>query len=263
MSVQGATSQWIDHAASQLRALGLRDCGVVLVHSSLRSLGQVPGGPESVIHALRQALGEGGTLLLPALSYASVSPVQPHFDLCKTPCCVGAIPEYFRQMPEVMRSLHPTHSVCGIGPMARALLSEHHLDDTPCGERSPFRKLRDHGGQVLMLGCGLRPNTSMHAVEELANAPYPLGTHASYHLRDADGRTHLMHCRRHAFNRNGVLRFRQRYDRLEHLMNRAQLRRDRVYEAEAYLIDAPSMWHVALQTMKRDPFHFVDRVDYV
>jgi aminoglycoside 3-N-acetyltransferase len=45
-------------------------------------------------------------------------------------------------------------------------------DVTPCGENSPYFKLREKAGQILFLGCGLKPNTSMHAVEELVEPPY-------------------------------------------------------------------------------------------
>jgi len=55
--------------ANDLKALGLREGGVLLVHASLRSLGKVPGGAETVVRGLLHALGEKGTLLMPALSY--------------------------------------------------------------------------------------------------------------------------------------------------------------------------------------------------
>ena len=39
-----------------------------------------------------------------------------------------------------------------------------------------------------MLGCGLRPNTSMHAIEELVEPPYLFGPPLSYQLVLDDGR---------------------------------------------------------------------------
>ncbi|MHC4717374.1 MAG: AAC(3) family N-acetyltransferase, partial [Planctomycetota bacterium] len=158
--------------AEELVAAGVRPGGVVLVHSSLRALGTVPGGPETVVAALLRAVGPDGTLLMPALSYASVGRDSPVFDARHTPSCVGAVSEHFRTRPGTIRSVHPTHSVCGVGRQAAEMLADHHLDTTPVGPRSPFRRVPDYGGQVLMLGCGLRPNTSIHGVEELAEPPY-------------------------------------------------------------------------------------------
>lgn len=163
-----------DRMAEEFVRAGLRPGGVALVHSSLRSLGLVPGGADTVIEALRTALGSGGTLLMPALSHEFVNYEQRIFDVLRTPSCVGALTEVFRCRSGVLRSLHPTHSVCGIGPAAQRILSEHHLDSTPCGERSPFRRLRDIDGQIVFIGCGTRCNTSMHGVEELVEPPYCL-----------------------------------------------------------------------------------------
>jgi len=243
--------------ASDLLALGVRPGGVLLVHSSLKSLGHVPGGATTVIAALREALGPRGTLLLPALSFMFCDAQHPFFDVRRTPSCVGVIPEHFRTMPGVLRSVHPTHSVCGAGPLASELLSSHGLDTTPVGRHSPFRKLRDAGGQVLFLGCGLRPNTSMHGVEELVMPPYLLGDAIVYRVILADGSETEFPCRRHTFN---VHNLRQRYDRLEPLMGPGEMRVGRVLEATAHLLEAPAMWARGEAALRSDPYFFVEKV---
>ena len=106
------------------------------------------------------------------MSYASVSEKQPRFDPACTAVCVGAIPEHFRAWAGTRRSVHPTHSVCAAGAKASEIVSQHYLDRSPVGEHSPFRLLPGLGGKILMLGCGLKPNTSMHGVEELCEPPY-------------------------------------------------------------------------------------------
>jgi len=240
--------------AQDLLNLGVRPGGVLLVHSSLRSLGHVPGGPETVVRGLLDALGPDGTLLMPALSYEFVHERQPVFDVRTTPCCVGAIPEHFRTRPGTLRSVHPTHSVCGVGPEAAELLADHHLDTTPVGANSPFRRLPERGGQILMLGCGLRPNTSMHGVEEVAGAPYAFGGWATFELVHADGKRTKMRCRRHGF-----VGWRQRYDRIEPLLDGEGLRTGRVLEAGCHLLEASRLWERALETLRGNPFYFVQR----
>ena len=162
----------IQKIASDLQILGVSKGETVLVHSSLRSLGPVEGGAETVVQGLLNALGEEGTLLFPALSFATVGVSNPLFDVRKTPSCVGALPEYFRQRQGTCRSVHPTHSVSGTGKKAPDLLKDHFLDETSCGENSPFRRLREEGDWILFIGCSIAPNTSMHAVEELVTPPY-------------------------------------------------------------------------------------------
>lgn len=161
-----------EQIAEDLLHLGVRPGGLLLVHSSYKSLGTVPGGIQTVIEGLLDALGAEGTLLMPALSWENVTRERPVFNVRTTPSCVGAIPEYFRQLDGTLRSMHPTHSVSGQGPLCETLFEGHGLDSTPCGPHSPFAKLKDYGGQVLMLGCGLFHNTSVHAIEEAAGAPY-------------------------------------------------------------------------------------------
>ena len=148
--------------------------GNLLVHASLKSLGNVSGGPQTVIRGILDALGDQGTLLMPALSYASVDEEHNVFDLINTPCCVGALPEFFRTFDGVVRSTHPTHSVSCWGKNKHLFTESHHKDTTPCGKNSPFHLLPKYNGQILMIGCGLKPNTSMHAIEEEAEVSYLL-----------------------------------------------------------------------------------------
>lgn len=249
------SSETIQRICRDLLTLGVRPGGVMLVHSSLSSLGSVPGGPETVIQGLLSALGPEGTLLLPALSYEYVTREQPVFDVLRTPSCVGAIPEHFRTRPGVSRSVHPTHSVCGVGPLAESILADHGLDRTPVGEHSPFRKLRDLGGQLLFLGCGLRPNTSMHGVEELAMPPYLFGPDIEYRIILPDGQEHQATHRRHAF-----AGWWQRYDRIGTILTKgSELHVGPVLQATAHLVECAPLWAKALRAMEKEPFYFVER----
>jgi len=242
--------------ADDLAASGLRRGGTVLVHSSLSSMGRVPGGCETVIRGLLDVLGPEGTLLMPALSYIHVHWERPVFDVNRTPSCVGTIPESFRITRGTIRSVHPTHSVCGVGAQAEGILHRHRLDETPCGPHSAFRQLRDLGGQILFLGCGLRPNTSKHGVEELVEPPYLFGPLMECRIFLADGTETRANCRRHDFVGYG-----QRYDRLGPLIEGDGLTVGKVLEATVHLVECPIMWERAEAALRRDPFYFVERRD--
>jgi aminoglycoside 3-N-acetyltransferase len=240
--------------SEDLRVLGIREEGVLMVHSSLRSLGKVEGRAETVIQALFNVLDKRGTLLLPALSYETVNLAHPYFDIRKTPSCVGALSEYFRQREGTLRSIHPTHSVCGTGAQAHELLSGHENDTTPCGPNSPFHKLPHYNGQILFLGCGLRPNTSMHAIEELSKPPYLYGDILAYEITAADGRVFNIPIRRHNFSG-----YTQRYDRLAQVLAKNGWRRGKVLDADCYLVEAAAMWPAVHQKLQEDPLFFVDQ----
>jgi len=209
-----------------------------------------------VVQGLLRALGDEGTLFMPALSYESVTASSPLFDVRRTPSCVGALSEYFRTRPSTLRGVHPTHSVCGVGRLAAELLADHELDTTPCGPHSPFRRLPDVGGQVLFLGCGLRPNTSMHAVEELVEPPYLYGPLFTYRLHFADGSE-----RAQVYRRHGFIGYRQCYDRLAYRMSAPDLQIGCCLDAVTHLIDAEAMWSAALATYCEVPFYFVEKMD--
>lgn len=240
--------------ADALLEAGLRRGAVVLVHASLSKLGWVEGGAETVIDGLGAAAGDDGTLLLPGFSFATVGFANPTFSVRETPSCVGIIPECFRVRYAQIRSVHPTHSVCAAGRLAMDICKDHQLDNTPVGEHSPLRKLRELDGQVVFLACGLAPNTSMHGVEELVRPPYLLREYITYRIILADGSEIRLRHRHHDFRG-----WRQRYDRLEHyLLPGSEIKVGRVLEGTAHIIEARALWSRALEQYRKDPFAFVE-----
>lgn len=239
---------------SGLEALGLEKGDAVIVHSSLKSLGNFPNREQTVIDALLEQLNDEGTLLMPCLSYETVTPDNPVFNVKKTPSCVGWLTEYFRNMPESRRSVHPTHSVCGIGKKADFLLGTHQIDTTPCGENSPFSKLVQIGGKILFLGCGLKPNTFMHGIEELSRPPYLFGEEIDYIIEPENQPAfHVKHIR-HNFEG-----YEQRYDRVINVLDKNDYSFGKVLEADAYLLQTKPLWQKAHEILKKAPYYFVDR----
>ena len=97
-----------------LAAMGLTGTETILIHSSMKSIGAVEGGADTVLDALMEFFAEG-LLLLPTHTWQSIDQDHPVFDVRRSPCCVGILPELFRQRPGVVRSLHPTHSIAACG----------------------------------------------------------------------------------------------------------------------------------------------------
>lgn len=246
----------IEQIKADLKNLGVAENDNLLVHSSLRSLGEMPDGAETIISALLEALGPGGTLLFPALSYRDVNRDNPVFDVLNTPCCIGALPEYFRKRPGTIRSIHPTHSVCGTGYNAERLLGDHFKATTPGGPNSPFYKLRELGGWILFIGCGLHPNTSMHAVEEFVEPVYLFTDQpVDYRIILPDGKEMQMRVRRHNFKG-----WSQAYERLINVMDSEHLRQGKILNADCYLVDVKNMWEKAYEALKKDPLYFIKKI---
>lgn len=238
--------------ASDASALGIEKGDTLLVHSSLRSLGGA--NAKEVIEGLLSALGEEGTLVFPTLSYMNCNPNNPVFDYHETKSNVGYLPEYFRtQVKGVLRSMCPTHSCAALGKNAEYIVSGHKNDKTPCGENSPFRRIRELGGKILFLGCGMNCNTSMHAVEELSEPDYLFGGEYEYLMTDKDGNSYKSTCRAHGFK--GVI---QCYYRLSELLCGDELRVGNILKAECQLVKAVPMWEKADKKYREQPHYFID-----
>lgn len=172
---------------------------VLLVHSAIKGLSQQGFKAEAIIESMLDYLREG-TLLMPAMSWRTVTPENPVFDELATPSHTGVLTEIFRTKYATHRSLHPTHSVAGAGPSAKALLSTHHLGNTPVPASSPYGLMRDYPAYIMLLGVGFEMCTAIHHPEEVI-APdiyvKPLSEAEHYELRARDGRVVSYQLRRH------------------------------------------------------------------
>jgi aminoglycoside 3-N-acetyltransferase len=164
--------------------LGLRELHLgnapVIVHSSLKSFGEVEGGAQTVVNALAGVFPvvlvptfTHKTMLIPlagpehnAMTYGSgesrnrmaefFTPRMPVDPL------MGIIPETLRNHPNAKRSIHPIQSFAGIN--ADGLLKAQTMA-VPLG---PLAALEKAGGWVVLMGVNHTVNTSIHYAEKLA-----------------------------------------------------------------------------------------------
>lgn len=154
----------------QLAAMGLNGGETILIHSSMKAIGQVDGGADTVLDAWSEFFA-GGLLLLPTHTWKNVNDDNPVYDPKSTPSCVGLLTNMFMNRNGVVRSLHPTHSMAGLGRHAAEYLAGEEYCNTPCTPGGCYDRLKDCGGKILLVGVGHERNTYIHSVEEVLNVP--------------------------------------------------------------------------------------------
>jgi aminoglycoside N3'-acetyltransferase len=147
----------------QLIDLGVTPGRTLWVQSSWNECYNVPLRPSEMIDLLRDLLGPGGTLAMPAF------PLDQNPDklflVDRAPVYTGLLCEVFRRYPGVRRSIHLSSSVCAVGPNADFLVKDHHLTVMPWGKDSPFCRLAELDARMLGIGAGFNFMTPLHTVE--------------------------------------------------------------------------------------------------
>lgn len=170
----------------QLRGMGVRAGDLVMVHTSLRAIGAIAGGPQALLDALLEAVGPQGTLAAyvswqhssydATLEGRALTPEQraawPVFDPVAAPPYdgFGQFNRFICGHPKVRRSAHPDASIAAIGRLAAELTTDHDLLDG-YGPSSPLGRIVAAQGRVLMLGAPPGSVTILHLAEALARIP--------------------------------------------------------------------------------------------
>jgi aminoglycoside 3-N-acetyltransferase len=172
-------------AKELLEELGARipaDTEILMVHSSYdRLLPMYKGTPRELVDALISFCGKDRTLVMPAFVlggrlYDKKEYFEKHaFDVKRTPSEMGLLSEIFRRTPGVLRSFHPTHSVCAIGPLAEQLTANQQIPATRTGPGTPFELMTQKPTAIVGVGIEYyRCITHTHTAEDILGDEFPV-----------------------------------------------------------------------------------------
>ena len=142
-----------DRLVADLKNLGVRPGDLLNVKVSLKSVGYVEGGPNTLIDALLEVVGPEGTLV--SDSFVNVYPLPLSKKNAKkisdrwTPSYAGAVANAMIKYPNAFRSLHPVQKFVAIGAMAEELTQNHTPDSYAY---DVLRVMCETGGRNLKLG---------------------------------------------------------------------------------------------------------------
>lgn len=150
--------------------MGLKPTDRVMLHSSMKAIGNVEGGADAVVDAFMEYFSEG-LFMAPTHTWKQMNAEYNVFDPETEPGCVGIIPNIFLKRPGVYRSLHPTHSIAAFGKAASEYVKGEENFHTPCDPKGCFGRLRDIDAKILLVGVTHIKNTYIHSIEESADVP--------------------------------------------------------------------------------------------
>jgi len=162
--------------------LGLHAGNVVYVHSSIDRLNL--GFPfYRILPLIQNMIGERGTVLFP--TYPNRSPISSYeylragtvFDVRRTPSYTGILTEFARRHGGALRSLHPTKSVCAIGPAAEWLTSTHQQSPYPYDVPSPYYKLIESEATIVGVGVWTEYLSFVYCIDDAMKGNQPVQTY--------------------------------------------------------------------------------------
>ena len=162
--------------------LGLVSGDTVYVHSSVDQL-NIEFPFYRILPLIQNAIGAEGTILFPTYpnrgrvsSYEYLK--QGHiFDVRRTPSFTGLVTEFGRRHRNAIRSLHPTKSVCAIGPKADFLTATHQQSPYPYDKCSPYRKLVDCDAKIIGIGVHTTYLSFVYCVDDELKESNPVQTY--------------------------------------------------------------------------------------
>lgn len=158
---------------SEFNRIGIREGDTIFIRISYKSLGNVKGGPETVIRALRETVGESGNIVASAMTRGySVSPFllkrifskKVVFKPSTEKISTGILPKLLSKEPDAIWSTHPIFTCVVVGPNAQQIAEEH----TP--KSKPYDILvniaNNYKGKTLRIGGELLTGIGHISIEE-------------------------------------------------------------------------------------------------
>lgn len=253
----------------KLLELGVHEGSVLLIHSSIGRF--FHGSPVrrraeyqtvmdyavAVVKMLIDLVGKSGTL---AFTTDSIKQGLNHwslegkvFNFKRMPSRRGWLSEAFRRRGDVIRSVHPEYNVTAWGAKAEELIKDHQQSAPYTMDmHSPWYKLAQMKGKILLFGVTHDENSSIRLPEYLYPDEYPLSVyyHRPYPVKyiDRDGSQKSMnlmvHCDSH--QPGSIEEFMRPIEQEYNLCQRTRL-----YDVPLTLVDAEKLLNALTEEMKK------------
>jgi len=216
-----------EQLTEQLAAAGIKKGSIVLLHSSLASIGKVEGGADAVIDAFLDAVGPEGTFMVPVFG------------------ALGVITEVLKKRPNAKVSPCPVGTLAGIGPAVDELFKNHWVPESPHALDTPFYRMQEKGALICLLGVDQDRNTSLHGIEALLKLPY-LGQ-VTNTFTTPDGQEITKTWKHYPGPHRDFIGLDRRF------LNNGVMTVHRLGNAQLRVLDSKKMWECCIEWGKADP----------
>jgi aminoglycoside 3-N-acetyltransferase len=176
-----------EQLANDFRELGVNAGDTVMLHASVRAVGEIAGGPDQIHLALKSVLSSEGTLMmyascpryydevgrgnLTAEQEREILEKLPAFDPVRARSARynGTLVEFFRTYPDSRVNHHVARFVFW-GRQSEHLMSKQPWDYA-YGLDSPLDRFLALDGKIVLLGCDHDTVTFLHYAEHVADIP--------------------------------------------------------------------------------------------
>lgn len=240
-----------------LKCVGADECEVLFVHTDLMfGMPNPRMKKREYLQGLYQTLLDlhVSTLIFPAFTYSF--PNSEIFDVRSSRTSMGALIEYIRKQPGIIRSMDPLLSIIAEGKQAKLL--EGNPGNHSFGPGSGFAKLhRTEGVKFLFFGADFSEYfTYIHYIEKVLDVPYRFDMQFTGTIVDYNGmpytHTHAIH------TQCGGVRLKN-FSSLKHeLREDGCLKAAKLGNGEVTCISEKDIYREVTQRIQDDPFSFVE-----
>lgn len=153
--------------------VGIEKGDTLFLHTNIGFFGRMEGVTnaqvlsDSFFQALKNAVGENGTIVVPTFSYSFCH--QEEYNNLKTTTTCGMFSEYLRKQKDVIRSMDPNFSIAAWGKLTEYYTSN--PTNESFGKGSFWERLLEQKGKIVCMNmdCG---STFVHYIENRNQVSY-------------------------------------------------------------------------------------------
>lgn len=170
-------SEWEKYKRSIEKIVG--ENNIILIHSSMDGLNEMGISPKELLQFLLSLCNKGNTIVLPVYPISNLKQQGKKmlkYNVQKTPCWTGVLPNLFLKIPGVLRSSFPYNTLAAYGPLAKKIIENNHLAKYVYGKNSAWKYCVDNHAKILFIGVSsLKANTiAAHMVPDILEEQWPV-----------------------------------------------------------------------------------------